>query len=368
MTYKETLFFVGECLTINHEDKNKQAIETHLSEGLIDWEAVVRVSTAHFVFPALYVNLKRADFLHFLPKDLVGYMEYITDLNRERNIQIINQALEINALLLENGITPVFLKGTGNLLEGLYDDIGERMVGDIDFVVIQSDFFKTADILQAAGYIHNSTIERYYHWHYPALTHPDKIATVEIHQKILKDNFQQKLGIKLFNDLQFVAPNIQVLNIKNKVFASSLPKIINDNLYHIKKISLRNAYDLFLLSKKIPLNEIMISKPAIYRKWLNYTSCLKLLFPACSSILIAENKDTKSYQESYMKLLDGNKQEKRKTKVLDLLVRNKNRILIIKQSFTNRAYRNFVVKRVFQWELYKNLFRISTITFLISYL
>ena len=53
-------------------------------------------------------------------------MEHITDINRERNKQIITQAQELNTLLLNNNITPIFLKGTGNLLAGIYDDI-EKM-------------------------------------------------------------------------------------------------------------------------------------------------------------------------------------------------------------------------------------------------
>lgn len=361
MTYKEILFFVGQCLTINLEVKNKQAIEAQLSAGLIDWDAVVKLSTAHFVFPALYLNLQRADFLHYLPEDLVVYMAHITDLNRKRNTQIIAQAEELNTLLLEKGITPVFLKGTGNLQEGLYADIGERMIGDIDFIVAQSDFFKAADILQAVGYLHKSTLKRDFHWHYPALTHPDKIATVEVHQKILKDDFQQKLGITLFSEVQITAPNIQVLSNTNKVLATTLPKIINDNLYHTKKISLRNAYDLLLLSKRIPLDKIMIPHTATHKKWLNYISCLQLLFPNCTSILVTENQETKSYQKSYEKLLEGNTLELRKIKILDICVRNMNRLLILKQVFTNEAYRKFVFKRIFQWELYKNLLKSATL-------
>ena len=56
-------------------------------------------------------------------------MEHITNINRERNKQIITQAKELNSLLLANNIRPIFLKGTGNLLAGIYDDIAERMVG-----------------------------------------------------------------------------------------------------------------------------------------------------------------------------------------------------------------------------------------------
>ena len=134
MTYKETLFFVAKCLTINHEAHNKLIVEEVLQSDTVDWDEVVKLSTAHFVFPALYCNLKRASFLSYLPKELVEYMKYITELNRERNEEILAQAKELNTLLLEHDITPIFLKGTGNLLEGLYEDIGERMVGDIDFI------------------------------------------------------------------------------------------------------------------------------------------------------------------------------------------------------------------------------------------
>ena len=128
MNYKETLFFIAKCLTISLEEKNRQEIEKQLKSKTIDWDTVVKVSTAHYVFPALYCNLQRVDFLQYLPQELVSYMEHVTDINRERNKQIISQAKELNNVLLANNIRPIFLKGTGNLLEGLYEDIAERMV------------------------------------------------------------------------------------------------------------------------------------------------------------------------------------------------------------------------------------------------
>ena len=129
MNYKKNLYFIAKCLTISLEVKNRDEIEIILKTMDVDWDAAVKVSTAHYVFPALYCNLKRADFLHYLPEELVSYMEHITDINRERNKQIIVQANELNNVLLANKITPIFLKGTGNLLAGIYDDIAERMVG-----------------------------------------------------------------------------------------------------------------------------------------------------------------------------------------------------------------------------------------------
>jgi hypothetical protein len=43
-------------------EKNRQEIEKQLKSKSIDWDAVVKVSTAHYVFPALYCNLLRAAF------------------------------------------------------------------------------------------------------------------------------------------------------------------------------------------------------------------------------------------------------------------------------------------------------------------
>ena len=123
MNYKETLYFIAKCLTISLEEKNRDEIELILKTTDVDWDAVVKVSTAHYVFPALFCNLKRADFLQYLPHELVNYMQHITNINRERNKQIISQANELNNVLLANKITPIFLKGTGNLLAGIYEDI-----------------------------------------------------------------------------------------------------------------------------------------------------------------------------------------------------------------------------------------------------
>ena len=100
MNYKETLYFVAKCLTISLEDKNRQQVGKRLQSETIDWDAVVKVSTAHLVFPALYCNLKRADFLQYLPQELVSYMEHITNLNRRRNEKNNRASKRIKQLII----------------------------------------------------------------------------------------------------------------------------------------------------------------------------------------------------------------------------------------------------------------------------
>ena len=61
MNYKETLFFVAKCLTINHEGHNKRIVEEMLQSNTVDWFAVVRFSSTYLVYPALYCNLKKGE-------------------------------------------------------------------------------------------------------------------------------------------------------------------------------------------------------------------------------------------------------------------------------------------------------------------
>jgi hypothetical protein len=252
--YKETLFFIAKCLTISLEEKNRDKIELILKTTDVDWEAVVKVSTSHYVFPTIYCNFKRAAFLKYLPADLVDYMIHITNLNRDRNTQIIQQAQELNSLLLANNIKPIFLKGTGNLLAGLYKDIAERMVGDIDFIFSKEDYPKAITILREFGY---SEVEKKEYYppdekkHYRRLQKENNTAAIEIHSELL--------GIKKYSsefNYNFVEKDSQLINVinvlgyANKLNLSIIANQINDSGFYYKTMALRNAYDVFLLSKK----------------------------------------------------------------------------------------------------------------------
>jgi hypothetical protein len=249
LNYKETLFFIAKCLTISLEEKNRDEIEIILKTTDVDWEAVVKVSTSHYVFPAIYCNFKRADFLKYLPTDLVDYMKYITNLNRDRNTQIIQQAQELNSLLLANNITPIFLKGTGNLLAGIYEDIAERMVGDIDFIFSKEDYLKAITILREFEY---SEVEKKEYYppdkkkHYRRLQKENNIAAIEIHSELLgikkyANEFNYKFVVK---DSQ-VIDEVAVLSYANKLNLSIIANQINDSGFYYKTIALRNAYDVF---------------------------------------------------------------------------------------------------------------------------
>jgi len=99
--------------------------------------------------------------------------EEIYTLNRTRNEQILLQMKEIKATLNASGISPIYLKGTGNLIDGIYSDKGERIIGDIDFLVSDKDYLAAAELFKNEGYVicfpdtMNSDSKR--HHHYPRL-------------------------------------------------------------------------------------------------------------------------------------------------------------------------------------------------------
>jgi hypothetical protein len=255
LNYKDTLFFIAKCLTISIEKKNREEIEVILKTTEVDWDAVVKVSTAHYVFPALYCNLKRVDYLKYLPHELVNYMEHITDINRERNKQIILQANELNNVLLTNNIRPIFLKGTGNLLAGIYEDFSERMVGDIDFIFSKEDYPKAIAILRDFGYsgVYKHKYDCPTNRHYRRLQKENNIAAVEIHKDFLSkniNNYTIEFNYSFIEKDSQIINGVSVLSYANKLNLSIIANQINDHGFYYKTMALRNAYDVFLLSKK----------------------------------------------------------------------------------------------------------------------
>ncbi|MDX6746694.1 nucleotidyltransferase family protein [Polaribacter sp. PL03] len=342
MNYKETLFFVAKCLTITLEKENRKEIETQLKSTEIDWDAVVKLSTEHYVFPALYCNLKRADFLKHLPEELVNYMIYITDLNRERNLQIIEQAKEVNELLLDNNITPIFLKGTGNLLEGLYEDVAERMVGDIDFIVSKDDYLKTIKNLKNDKYTeflknkHPFPHTR----HYARIVKENGIAALEIHDELITEKYFKYFGYDYISkSVMTNCNNENFISYKNQLRLTIISKHINDSGYLFKNISLRNTYDLFLLSKKNDAKNTVMEIKKISHYLNTYLASSYEVMGSPYTLTYNRNKQT----EKYLKIFYKNLKDKPDTRIKYL-----NKYLFLKLRF-NVVKKVLIKKEMRDW-------------------
>ena len=350
MNYKETLYFVAKCLTISHEKKNLDIVSELLKSETVDWDAVVKLSSGHFVYPALYCNLKRAGLLKYLPNELIGHMEYITELNRDRNLDIIQQAKEVNHLLVSNNITPIFLKGTANLLQGLYGDIAERMVGDIDLIVSENDYEPAINLLKQKGYtnkphlLENEKLGK----HYPRMTHQNKIAAMEVHFRMIKEPYDHCFNYSTIKDrILGLKDEISILSYEHQVLHTIFNKQTNDLGYWHKTISLRNCYDLFLVSKKTNTLEA-INSVGDYVNILNsFLASCHHIFNGISSIKFINDKKAVNYVNRQIELLEAPKKMKWNIKKWTFYFDNKVRLKKLKRALVSKNMRTHLYNKIF---------------------
>ena len=355
MSYKETLYFIATCLTISLEEINRQSIEKQLQSDTIDWDAVVKVSTAHYVFPALYCNLNRSGFLQYLPQELVSYMEHITNLNRERNQQIITQAKDLNTLLLANNITPIFLKGTGNLLADLYEDIGERMVGDIDFIFSKEDYPKAITVLRDNRY---SDVGKYeYHFpaqkHYRRLQKENNIAAVEIHQEILLEKYANEFNYSFVERDSQVINGVTILSYANKLNLSIIANQINDSGSYYKTMALRNAYDVFLLSKKTNAKDAVNTLDKLNHPLNCFLAACYEVFNNVDSLEYNKTTKTASYLSVFKSQFTNKHRTRRRHNRIKSYLFIKVRLNIFYKAILYKEYRVWLFNRLTDKNWYK---------------
>ena len=352
MNYKETLYFISKCLTISLEAKNRLEIEKQLKSKTIDWDNVVKVSTAHYVFPALYCNFKRSNFLHYLPEELVIYMEYITNLNLERNEQIILQANELNNVLLANNIRPIFLKGTGNLLAGIYEDIGERMVGDIDFIFSKEDYPKAIIALKEFGYYRKAPLLSN-HRHYSRLIKKDSIAAVEIHKELLIEKYQNEFNYSFVENNSLVIKGVAVLSFANKLNLSIISNQINDNGFYYKTMALRNAYDVFLLSKKTSAKDAVNTLNKLSHPLNCFLAACYEVFDRVDSLEYSKSIESALYLRVFNSHFTNPIRAKTQSRFIKIYQFIKSRLSLIYKAIIYKEYRVWLFKRVTDKNWYK---------------
>ena len=217
-----------------------------LSDPSFDWDAIVKEGSKHLLIPALYCRLLAKQLLHVLPKDLKQYLETITTLNRERNEAILSQVDALAHLFNKHHINHTFLKGAALLIQGSYDDIAERMIGDIDILVEHSQLDYAFDLLIQHDYqpiAQTLGSDFFEHRHLPRLTTTHAICAVELHRKLFTSYVHPELQP---NNLLLQKRNIDHIYIPSQehlLLHNILNAQVNDYGALYNQISFRSAYD-----------------------------------------------------------------------------------------------------------------------------
>jgi len=349
MNSKKALFFVGKCLSLSQSNSNLESIQSQINNKQVDWDKIVQVSTEHLVFPALYLNLKRNELLAFLPSDLVAYMNRIYTLNKERNIQIVEQARELNLFLLSKDIQPIFLKGSSLLLQKTFKDVGERMVGDIDFLVSHKDYQKTIKALYSFGYKKVRQTERDFPGpkHYPRLNKDGRIAAVEIHFEMLKPPYNKEFNFVSIQPNILFKEGIRYLGLQDQLSLAIMAKEINDDGQYYKNMGLRNGYDLIALAPHTNALEAASRFNKLFVPLNNFIASTSLVF-SLSDLKYKATNETRNYMHEFRKLLSSSDyKEKAYRKVKAKLLVKSYMKLFVNMLFS-KTHRKWIFYRVQQ--------------------
>lgn len=259
MTNKELFYFTGKCLSLDEHPVFREDIIKRFNDESFSWERFIGMCSNHFILPAIYLKFQFHNLLPFLPEEVSEFMQEIYERNSVRNKQIISQVNDVTRLLNEHEIYPVFLKGTAHILDGLYSDFGERMVGDIDLLVPDKDYLKAAKILEDDGY--SSGMDIYFDVehikHYPRLFKPTVPADIEVHRLLVSDKHSQSLNpLIVERELKPADERMSsfVLSDRHKVIHNFIHCQLEHQGQDYGIISLRDIYDFYLLSKRVDMN------------------------------------------------------------------------------------------------------------------
>ena len=347
MTPAEITLFVAKSLSISLNGKNLEEIKKVLKSQKIDWDLFVKISTSQLVLPTLYCNYKRNNLLHFLPDDLVAYMQEITSLNRDRNQQIIEQINELNSLLRQNGVNPIFIKGAGYLKQGLYEDPAERMVGDIDFLVSKNEYDLAAKILSDRNYkpVSNLGYDFPNFKHHPRLYNEDHIAAVEIHKEMIIEKYALEFNYETIKNNIIQNNGFSVLGYDDQKALCIFSNQINDYGFDYKTIGLKNAYDFLLLNNKKPGTEFALRFNKLQTPILCFLATADYLFGDLG-LAFNNNKKVQKHLKGFKSLLYNPRKRKIYSKIIGVNCFMSKRLKVISKSFINKEYRVWLFKRI----------------------
>ena len=212
------------------------------------------------ILPKVYNKLRKSKLSNFFPKDFIKYLKEIYIINKNRNTRLVEEIKEISKILETNNIEYVFLKGSAMLVGEFYDDIGERMIGDIDFLIKESEGEKVRQIFIKYGY---KGLKSY--WpkdfrHLPRMVNDKKLFAIEAHTKLIDEN-------KVFNPSEFLAKKTRYNNFyipckKNLLLHNIFNHQLNDFGYRELTYNYRNLIDTNILSNyyKIKREDILNNK------------------------------------------------------------------------------------------------------------
>lgn len=228
---------------------NRGTLSKKFKNSEVNWDQVVIMASQYLMLPALYCELKRKDLLSDTPPDLLLYLEEITTMNRDRNKSLLIEAKEISSIFNQAQINYVFIKGTAMLAHLASDDVGARMVGDIDIVVQPNQLKHAFQLLETHGY--TETIDFNYEpknfRHLPRQINPDNIGAIELHSEVLLHKYRSHIDVTTLISYKQTVNGLYIPTEEDSIKIAIFTAQINDHGHLFANLNLKILYDCLRL-------------------------------------------------------------------------------------------------------------------------
>jgi len=235
----------------------------------INFEKLITLASGHLMLPALFFNINKKNVSYLFPEDFIEYIKEIYSINKARNTVLLKEAKELSELLYKNNIKHIFLKGTALLLSNVFEDIGERMVGDIDFIIQHKDEENVKKVLYNNNY--SSLFWIFKPTHLTRIVPENKTIAIEPHLEFLEPECRCFFNSKeLMNDFKEEIKMIKTpckpflfdhciygINLRDKVFFTSNHS--HRSIYDIYKLDCKNSLTIENINKDIFIKHFFLT-------------------------------------------------------------------------------------------------------------
>lgn len=174
---------LARCLRAGEDLADAQAIREAFAAPAFDDVAFMELANRHACAPALASALSRKGLEDALPGAAIAYLGELFVSNRKRNLHIRRQIVEIGQALAPLDARPVLLKGAAYLFDDVHEDVGARMLADVDILVDERHLQPAVRALIARGYLVQDA-DRAWSYHFLPLYRRGELAPVEFHHDL----------------------------------------------------------------------------------------------------------------------------------------------------------------------------------------
>lgn len=282
--YQDNSYFaLAQIVSPWSSTDNLASIHELIVRNKTQLDFLIVLANHHLCSPQLYLSLKRLGWLDDIAEEIREYLETILFLNRERNIEILKGLQMVLTALQRHGVKAILLKGGASFVDTLYDDLGARLMHDIDILIEKNNTETTRNCLLELGYLESDmpgmekenlpTDDR--HCHLPAFYKPETPLTVEVHYDVAYGQAGRIFNLPAIwrNKIEGTVSGrpVYIFDHTNRVLHNAVHALIPECEYISSSIQLRQIFEFALIAQK-------------YKKFINWKACLT----SCHDVGVAD--------------------------------------------------------------------------------